>query len=75
MSFVKKLMVGGIGKRLVDKYLSKTDLTCETIDIVEGDDENFKDNLLGLNCKMKVAGFEFDFDEIKTRTNISKSHL
>jgi len=75
MSFLKKLIVGGIAKRLTDKYMDKTDLTCETVELIESDDKHFKDNFLGKNCKLSVAGFEFEFNEVKTRSNLDRNSL
>lgn len=75
MSFLKKLVMGGVAKRLTDKYLPKTDLTCESVKIVGSDDDNYKDNLMGTNCKLTVAGFEFEFEEVTTRTNLENDSL
>lgn len=59
----------GMIEKLVEKYRGTANLFCDKIEIEKNNNSEYQHALVGSGCKISVAGFNFDFDNVTTDAN------
>lgn len=60
---------------MIKKYLKDTELTCNELKPVPTNDEEYKYELEGKGCKVRIGNTTLDVDDIRARGNLDTSEL